>query len=69
MYVMKHPDWGAKEWIEYYDCLNSETPVDKLRLELSDDDKKEYVDSLEFLKKERKTFPGFGYEVKYSWFE
>ena len=69
MYVMKHPDWGAKEWIEYYDCLNSETPVDKLRLELDDDDKKEYVDSLNFLKEERKTFPGFGYKVKYSWFD
>lgn len=68
-YVMKHPDWGAKEWIEYYDCLNSETPVDKLRLELDDDGKKEYVDSLEYLKKLRKKHPEVSYEVKYSWFE
>ena len=69
MYKMKHPDWGAKEWIEYYDCLNSEVPVERLRLELDDDDRKEYVKSLEFLKEQRKSFPGFGYEVKYSWFD
>lgn len=43
------PEFGAKEWIEYYDCLNSETPVEKLRLELSDDEKKEYQRSLDKL--------------------
>ena len=69
MYKMKYPDFGAKEWIEYYDCLNDEVPVEELRLELSDEAKADYVESLKFLKEQRKTFPGFGYEVKYSWFD
>ena len=62
-------NFGAKEWIEYYDCLNSETPVEKLRLELTNDEKKAYQKSLDVLKNERKTFPKASYEVKYSWFE
>ena len=69
MYKMMYPDFGAKEWIEYYDCLNSEVPVDRLRLKLNDEQKEEYAKSLAFLKEQRKTFPGFGYEIKYSWFE
>ena len=69
MYEMKHPDWGAKEWIEYYDCLNSETPVDKLRLALSDADRAEYVESLDYMKELRKTCPAVSYEVQYSWFD
>ena len=69
MYKMKCPEFGAKEWIEYYDCLNDEVPVDELRLKLPEELKQDYVKSLEYLKEQRKTFPGFGYEVKYSWFE
>ena len=62
-------EFGSKEWIEYYDCLNSMTPVEKLRLDLTDSEKKAYVKDLERLKKARKTFPHAGYEVKYSWFD
>ena len=69
MYRMMYPDFGAKEWIEYYDCLNAEVPVSRLRLKLNEEQKSEYVKSLEFLKEQRRTFPGFGYEVKYSWFD
>lgn len=61
--------FGTKDWIEYYDCLNSETPVDELRLKLGAEEKKAYVEDLEKLKEERKTFPKASYEVKYSWFE
>ena len=61
--------FGAKEWIEYYDCLNSGTPVDKLRLELTDSEKKAYQEDLDKLKEARKSFPAASYEVKYSWFE
>ncbi len=61
--------FGAKEWIEYYDCLNSETPVEKLRLELTDSEKKAYQEDLDKLREARKSFPGAGYEVKYSWFD
>ena len=62
-------DFTAKDWIEYYDCLNAEVPVEELRLELSDEDKEDYIADLEMLKEERKTFPEASYEVKYSWFE
>ena len=61
--------WGAKEWIEYYDSLNAEVPVEKYRFPLTEEKKKAYVSSLERLKDARKTFPKISYEVKYSWFE
>ena len=69
MYVNEFPGFGAREWIEYYDCLNAEVPVDKLRLELTEEGKKCYLKSLETLRKERKTNPKVSYEIKYSWFE
>ena len=69
MYKEEFPVFGAKEWIEYYDCLNAEVPVDKLRLELTEEQKKKYVAALEWLIEERKTFPIAAYEVKYSWFD
>lgn len=61
--------WGAKEWIEYYDSLNAEVPVEKYRFPLTDSEKEAYVSALNRLKEERKTFPKASYEVKYSWFE
>ena len=61
--------FGTKDWIEYYDCLNSGTPVDELRLKLGEEEKKAYTEDLERLKEARKTFPKAAYEVKYSWFE
>lgn len=69
MYESDFPGFGAKEWIEYYDCLNAEVPVDKLRLELTEKGKKGYIEDLETLRKERKTNPKVSYEIKYSWFE
>lgn len=69
MYVDNFPGFGAKEWIEYYDCLNAEVPVDELRLELTKEGKESYIKSLESLKEARKSFPKASYEVKYSWFE
>ena len=69
MAKLLYPDFGAKEWIEYYDCLNDEVPVDKLRLKLTDDQKERYVEALDYLKEQRKTFPGFGFEISYSWFD
>ena len=62
-------EFEAREWIEYYDCLNSETPVNELRLKLSDEEKEAYIKDLEKLKEARKTFPAATFEVKYSWFE
>lgn len=61
--------WGAKEWIEYYDSLNAKVPVDKVRLELTDSEKKAYIKNAKWLEEERKKFPGASFEVKYSWFE
>ena len=46
MYKMKNADFGAKEWIEYYDCLNDEVPVEKLRLELDDEGKRSMLSLL-----------------------
>lgn len=63
------PGFGAKEWIEYYDCLNAEVPVDELRLELTEEGKAQYIKSLNRLKEERRSFPKASYEVKYSWFD
>ncbi len=65
----KFNGWGAKEWIEYYDSLNAEVPVEKYRFPLNDEEKKAYINSLERLKDARKSFPKASYEVKYSWFE
>ena len=61
--------WGSKEWIEYYDSLNAEVPVEKYRFPLTDGEKKSYVNDLKKLKEERKKHPKVSYEVKYSWFE
>ena len=61
--------FGPKEWIEYLESLNAEIPVDKLRLKLTDEEKKKYVRALGILKKERERIPGVSYEIKYSWFE
>ena len=61
--------FGAKEWIRYYDSLNAEVPVDEVDLELTDEEKADYIKALEYLKKERESFPMASYEVKYSWFD
>ena len=63
------PGFSAKDWIEYYDCLNAEEPVEKLRLKLTDEGKKAYAEDLAKLKKARETRPEISYDVKYSWFE
>ena len=65
----KFKDWGAKEWIEYYDSLNAGVPVDKVRLDLTEEEKQSYIKAAEELADARKSFPGASYEVKYSWFE
>ncbi len=62
-------EWGSKEWIEYYDSLNAEVPVEIYRFPLTEGEKKSYIEALERLKNERNTFPKISYEVKYSWFE
>ena len=62
-------DWGAKEWIEYYDSLNAGVPVDEVRLKLTGREKKAYIKAADDLAKEREIFPGACYEVKYSWFD
>lgn len=61
--------FGVKEWIEYYESLNKEIPVDKLRLDLSDAEKKAYSASLARLKEERKRVPEVAYEINYHDFE
>lgn len=58
--------FGPKEWIKYYESLNSEVPVDKVRFELSENEKKCYVEDLESLQKDRKIIPGISYEVNYK---
>lgn len=62
-------NFGAKEWIRYYDNLNAEIPVDKVDLKLTEEEKACYVRDLEDLKEERKSVPEVSYEVKYSWFD
>ena len=61
--------FGPKDWLEYYDSLNSETPVEDVRLKLSDEEKKAYEKALGVLKKERERIPGVCYEIKYTWIE
>ena len=67
--VLELRDFGPKQWIEFYTCLNEERPVDKLRLDLSDDAKKAYNEELERLKEERKRIPEVSYEINYHDFE
>ena len=69
MHKDEFPGFWAKEWIEYYDSLNTVVPVEKLRLELTEEQKKKYVAALEWLIEKRKIFPIASYEVKYSWFD
>ena len=57
--------FGPKEWIKYYESLNAEIPVDECRLKMTENEKKCYVEDLEFLKRERKHIPGVKYEVNY----
>ena len=58
--------FGPKEWMEYYESLNGEVPVDKIRLELSENEKKCYVEDLKELLADRKIIPGIRYEVNYK---
>ena len=58
--------FGPKEWLMYYESLNEEIPVDKVRLDLSENEKKCYVEDLKELLADRKTVPGVRYEVEYK---
>ena len=58
-----------EKWNRYYRALNAETPVEKLSekpyyLEMTENEKICYEDSLSKLKKERKSFPQAAYEVR-----
>ncbi len=58
--------FGPKQWIEYYESLNKELPVEKCRLTMTEEEKRNYVRALEFLKNERKNTPGVKYEVNFK---
>ena len=62
-------EFGVKEWVEYYESLNKELSVDKVRLDLTDDEKKAYKAALDLLKRERKKVPEVEYEINYHDFE
>lgn len=67
-------EFDKDNWFRYYAALNAETPVDEVKdrpyfLELSDAEKICYVNALDELKKERKSFPQASYEVQYKDFE
>ena len=61
--------FGPKEWIEYYESLNKEIPVEKCRLKMSESEKEKYTKALGVLMNERKKIPGVKYEVNYKDFE
>ena len=61
--------FGPKQWIEYYESLNKELPVDKCQLNMTEEEKRNYVKALAFLKNERKAIPGLKYEIQYKDFE
>lgn len=65
----KFENFGPKDWIEYYESLNAEIPVEKIRLKLNDEEKKCYIEDLGVLKEERKSVPEVSYEIKYTWIE
>ena len=57
------------KWNRYYMALNAETPVEKLAekpyfIELTENEKICYLDSLKKLKEERKSFPQAAYELR-----
>lgn len=57
------------KWFRYYSALNKETPVEKVKdkpyyLELTDNEKICYNNSLQSLKEDRKKFPKACYEVR-----
>ena len=56
------------KWNRYYRALNREIPVEKVSgapfyLELTENEKLCYLESLESLKEERKSFPQAAYEL------
>ena len=69
MAVKEHDKDRVRKEIKLTECLNREIPVDKLSLDLTDEEKAEYERSLVWLKKERERCPEVEYEIKYSWFE
>lgn len=61
--------FGPKDWMEYYVSLNKEIPADKVRLDLTDEQKKAYTEDLNSLLEDRKKCPAVRYEVEYKDFE
>ena len=59
-------NFGPKEWIEYYSSLNKEIPVEKCKLEMTDEQRKRYVIALNSLLEDRKTCPAVRYEISYK---
>ncbi len=61
--------FGHGEWSRYYSAINKEVPVEKVKdapyfLELTENEKQCYLNSLNDLKNERKSFPQASYEVQ-----
>lgn len=57
------------KWFRYYDALNKETPVEKVKdkpyyLELTENEKICYNGELQSLVEERKKYPWASYEVR-----
>ena len=59
-------NFEPKDWIEYYTSLNKEIPVEKCKLEMTDEQKKRYVIALNSLLEDRKTCPAVRYEISYK---
>ena len=62
------------KWNRYYKALNREIPVEQVKdkpffLELTENEKICYLDDLEKLKEERKSFPQAGYELSLKDFD
>lgn len=66
--------FNFEKWNRYYRALNAEVPVEKVKdkpyyLDMTENEKLCYVDDLESLKKERKSFPQAAYEVRLKDFD
>ena len=58
--------WAARTWNWYYlNGLNRLLPPEEIGMKLTEEERKDYIESLEWLKKEREANPGMpiGYEM------
>ena len=55
---MAFEKFDARTWGWYYRYLNRGVPVEECPLELTDEEKKAYVEDAEYLAEERKKHPG-----------